>query len=208
MRIISDFHDYYDCLQRYGQDQSLIYNRKRRIVITDGRDWPSERLTPWQGTVSFRIEVVGFCGQIYKSLNAIVYPYKGKIDKRCRSLEEVEELLQANLRPRDLLNLDWASKYWGVGNRIRKYFEQEVSVKYFDEAPIWLIQEGGTKITYNPCLKDIKFYQVVEMQQAYQRLAQYLGSQAQPEKPIPHIDDKTMAQAKGFDKWSFRKEPS
>jgi hypothetical protein len=30
---------------------------------------------------------------------------------------------------------------------------------------------------------------------------------ASPEKPIPKIDDKTMAQAKGFDKFSFRKPP-
>ena len=29
MRIISDFHDYYDSAQQFGQDQSIIYHRKQ-----------------------------------------------------------------------------------------------------------------------------------------------------------------------------------
>jgi len=33
MRIISNFHDYYDCGQRYGQDLSLIYLRNPRVDV-------------------------------------------------------------------------------------------------------------------------------------------------------------------------------
>ncbi len=32
MRIISDFHDYYDAVQKVAQDRSVIYLRKRREV--------------------------------------------------------------------------------------------------------------------------------------------------------------------------------
>jgi hypothetical protein len=32
MRILSDFHDYYDAVQATGQDQTLIYSRKREEV--------------------------------------------------------------------------------------------------------------------------------------------------------------------------------
>ena len=35
----------------------------------------------------------------------------------------------------------------------------------------------------------------------------FISNLAVPLKPIPKIDDKTMAEIKGFDKWSFRKEP-
>lgn len=62
-------------------------------------------------------------------------------------------------------------------------------------------------VTHNGRLKDLEFYRLVDPYTAFQEIAMFLGGMASPEKPIPKIDDKTMAQAKGFNKWSFRKEP-
>jgi hypothetical protein len=63
-------------------------------------------------------------------------------------------------------------------------------------------------IVLNPCLKDYGFYRIFEPYQAFQEIAMFLGNMAEPRKEIPEIDDTTMAEAKGFDKYSFRKEPT
>jgi hypothetical protein len=63
-------------------------------------------------------------------------------------------------------------------------------------------------VTYDACLKDFEFYRVKDAPTAYQEVAMWLGNQADPGKTIPEIDDVTMAEAKGFDKWSFRKQSS
>jgi hypothetical protein len=59
----------------------------------------------------------------------------------------------------------------------------------------------------NAWLAPVEFYRVMPVEQAYQELSMYLGGLASAEKPIPEIDDVTMAGAKGFDKHSFRKDP-
>lgn len=58
----------------------------------------------------------------------------------------------------------------------------------------------------NPNLTNVEFFRVVPAPQAYQAIRQWLSNQASPERPIPKIDDVTMAEAKGFDQFSFRKE--
>jgi hypothetical protein len=63
-------------------------------------------------------------------------------------------------------------------------------------------------MAWNACLKDLEFFRIVDPYTAFQEIAMFLGGLAVPLKPIPHVDDKTMVEAKGFDKkWSFRKEP-
>lgn len=63
-------------------------------------------------------------------------------------------------------------------------------------------------ITYNAELKPYEFYRVHDAYQTYQQVRMWLANQAVPMKPIPVPDDKTMAEIKGFDKHSFRKDPS
>jgi hypothetical protein len=71
-----------------------------------------------------------------------------------------------------------------------------------------VVNEYEGKITYNGCLKPFEFYRVFDPYLAFQEIAMWLGNQAVPIKPIPKIDDVTMAEIKGFDKFSFRKDPS
>ena len=52
------------------------------------------------------------------------------------------------------------------------------------------------------------FYRVFDTYTAAQEVEMYVGSKASPEKTIPAIADKVMASAKGFDKYSFRKDKS
>lgn len=59
------------------------------------------------------------------------------------------------------------------------------------------------------CLKDYEFFRLKDPYTDFQEIQMYLGSVlSNNQEKIPKIDDKTLAQAKGFDKWSFRKEPS
>jgi hypothetical protein len=57
-------------------------------------------------------------------------------------------------------------------------------------------------------LKDFEFYRKIDTYTAFQELAMFWGGLAQPNRPIPDVTDKDMVTAKGFNKWSFRKEPT
>lgn len=95
--------------------------------------------------------------------------------------------------------------------------------KHFEVAPIFVIvtEDGWSRpysiprsntfdqvrhIIYNPRLSDFNFAKMMDPYTTYQELNIYLSNIAVPIKPIPHIDDVTMAEIKGFDKTSFRKE--
>ena len=88
--------------------------------------------------------------------------------------------------------------------------------KWFDKhrSPVFVAQHGlndskyGGKVTYNAQLKPFEFYRVFDPYQAFQEISMWMGNQAVPIKPIPELDDITMAEIKGFDKYSFRKDPT
>lgn len=64
------------------------------------------------------------------------------------------------------------------------------------------------KIVYDGKIGQFDFARIFDPYQAYQEIAMFLGGLAVPLKPIPTIDDSTMLEIKGFDKYSFRKDPS
>ena len=66
MRIISDFHDYYDCVQKMGQDLNTVYIRKRKEVNLDMFPFSNflNKFRGWEGIYP-KIYIVGFCGKIY-----------------------------------------------------------------------------------------------------------------------------------------------
>lgn len=63
-------------------------------------------------------------------------------------------------------------------------------------------------LNYNATLSEIDFIRVIDPYTAFQEIQMFLGGMAQPEKPIPAIPDEVMAEIKGFDRFSFRKDPS
>ena len=64
------------------------------------------------------------------------------------------------------------------------------------------------KIVYDGKIGQFDFARIFDPYQAYQEVSMFLGSLAVPLKPIPTIDDSIMAEIKGFNKYSFRKDPS
>lgn len=63
-------------------------------------------------------------------------------------------------------------------------------------------------IKYNTELRPFDFMRVMDPYTAFQEISMWLGNQAEPRKPIPVLDDITMAEIKGFNKFSFRKDKS
>ena len=76
MRIVSDFHDYYDMVQAAGQDQTLVYLRTRnetKLACNTfpfpifGDVHPGGRYWHYRG-VAVEQFVVGFCGKVHPIL--------------------------------------------------------------------------------------------------------------------------------------------
>lgn len=76
---------------------------------------------------------------------------------------------------------------------------------YFSSPAIKLEKE---KIIINPCLREIKFYKLLNPFQTYQEIDMYIsGILSSPQKEIAEISDKDRISKHGFDGWSFRKKP-
>lgn len=84
MRIISEFHDYYDIGMSEGQDQSLIYQRRS---IVEKSNYPFNIMyNSWHHTnyIKVRPLTIGFCGKLYGLLE-LNTPYSDNCSKKDRS---------------------------------------------------------------------------------------------------------------------------
>jgi len=228
MRIISDFHDYYDAVQATGQDQTLLYLRK--VVEEETKDYPFPiidyyRCWRWFNRLpSPCVEqfIVGFCGKIYPVINYGDNVY-------CHNIEDVDLYMEANYREKVLeeyrhpLKHSRHHRYWDAA-LCRFVFDnwfKEVKAKQNafghiflkHKCPIFIAYCGESRyankrFVYNGKLKDCDFFRVMEPFTAFQEISMFLGGMAMPNRPIPEVSDKDLAAAKGFDKFSFRKDPS
>lgn len=225
MRIISSFKDYYDGVQAHGQDGDLKYIRERKIIererkikaipLSHSRYHDNTFENAW--TYNFSLK---FCDHIYRGLG-IVLKGEGPKEFRVYNFDQIQKLLdEKKLEPNK-----FKSKYrmrfkWRPGDdleKLKKYFaekqraEQYVLNETEMNCPAILyttLDYGRYQITFNPLLKGLDFQPIFDPYQAYQELYMFLANIAEPRKSIPHIDDKTMVEIKGFDKrFSFRKDP-
>lgn len=197
MRIISDYHDYYDCMMKLDQDRSVIYHRNETYKDFSNLIKCSTKHDSYE-QIPYDCGIIGFCGKLYKYFrclnslyNSVYYfNYDDSVIKR------------------KSVNTYYKSQY--------KYFfdrNTEFNFNLFDIAPIWIINHNSyntrhniTRVCFNPeKLANFEFNKVLKADKAYQELLMWHNNLAVPEKQIPKIDDKTMAEAKGFDKFSFRK---
>jgi hypothetical protein len=252
MRISTDFKDYYDVGMSVGQDQTLIYNRYKKVV--EPKKYPFSTFyntyqKKWQNEdgMYVNLHTIGFCGKVYPVFELNVDPpnhgtkwYNSK-DARakrrfCYSLEEIDQYVQ-DFFPKQFEDYATKKKYvkrnsWAWHQR-RYDFEDfyrvteenkvgilKVAEKHFIEnrCPVWYAKQICTgkygldyyknEIVYNGPIKQLEFFRVFDPYTAFMEISMWLGNQAEPRKPIPHISDETMAEIKGFDGWSFRKLPT
>jgi hypothetical protein len=222
MRIKSNFRDYYDSVQQYGQDD-ILYIREPKSFVERGNGGGSSSI------------YIGFAGKIYPIL--CIQP-----DILCFTIDDCDKYYsnKDNVILKGVRNL-----YWNLDERgrfegrhyhhlsraklIRWFANDHIATMSYEQpqidwqtkylptifekykAPIFHIATHDwdhVKITINPCVRKYELYRVLSPYQAYQELLMYLSNQARPIKEPPKIDDRTMVEIKGFDKFSFRKQSS
>lgn len=222
MIIRSDFYDYYDSIQKSGVDHSLQYFRKKEISTIE---FPLPYL---RSNRCFETILIGFCNRFYT-----LCFYKNYIEGTktfISSIEDIDKIVESNLNKRQQ-QAYYNNKYKNfmfcngvfycsfVRKSFIEYFKEleEIKIRPSIElinlfsiynCPIFSIENSNhhQNLTINPKLSDYEFYRILDPYTCYQEISMYLGGLAKPEKEIPYIDDKIMAQAKGFDKYSFRKD--
>lgn len=185
--------------------------------------------------IGIQDNVVGFCGKVYPALR--LWNAKDPGDCVWAHTLEAFDAAVKNLGfDDDKVEMYFESRWTNRARRSslnyrcfpfrrdveKHYFGEEGFGKHRDKheklftenlTPVFLAtyQGGwgseGMMIQYNALLRPVEFFRVFDPYRAYQEIAMYLGNMAFPNKPIPHISDEVMAEAKGFDKFSFRKDP-
>ncbi len=230
MKIQSTFRDYYDCMQAYGQDPMIVYRRTPEAILIKGQPKEPANTRYWWQEKDLPTCVprsVGFCGKWYQYFVIYASGWESKVIDTVYSLEEIDKWIEDNAKK------GWKEDYYGTKpkwdrRRIGLFTRETIvdSIKKFGEytsgddqfirygAPViinheqrWFDNKHFYTTTLNGSLENIKFFKVFEPWQAYQELSMYVGCQLVDRfKKIPKLDDKTMAEIKGFDKYSFRKD--
>jgi hypothetical protein len=207
-----------------GQDLTLVYNRRPREEAL--KKWPFPKIPFgiwWRwGKPYVHQYIIGFCGKIYPVLRISGNGSEGVI---CHSLAEVDEFVDTNYSRkaaeeyRSTLRKVPRTRYWPTYERrdiYAKFFEECVAQQnafgqlFIDNrSPIFVAEYDGRdpKIVFDAPLKSHDFFRIFDTFTAFQEIAMFFGGMAVPLKPIPEISDKDMVGIKGFNKWSFRKEP-
>lgn len=229
MKIVSDFKDYYDCMQRTGIDLDVVYVRRtsvfREIQQPESWQWLHDSRGLYYNTVT-----VGFCGTIYRAV--MFYdasrPAGGKpldhavpakpltgwmwsvpkirdyFDEHGRPLERAFYRQEFEKKMQRLLPVTcpWLYHDWSSKNAKDE--------DLFERAPIILshrTRDNRDQIILNPRLNGLSFQKVLDPAQAYQTLCQWMCNQARPREYIPPVSNSDLIEAKGFDlKYSFRKD--
>lgn len=232
MRIISSYKDYYDGGMSLDQDRDIHYVREKQVkdLGTNPKNMPVWPIRTWGygigNTHHSREWIVGFCNKIYPVFE---FYKKDSVESTfCFTLKDIDDCFKKALCEKQYemwsdSKIKYNSKNWtpfGVYTGRRDYWvklfeefhqiqDKHESLFQENKSPIFHYRCNHRKrnwtLTLNPCLKDIEFYRVIPVYDAYQQLVMFMNNMANPEKAIPAVDDTIMAEIKGFDKHSFRK---
>ncbi|MGD0899843.1 MAG: hypothetical protein ABR915_18575 [Thermoguttaceae bacterium] len=138
MRIVSDFHDYYDTVQATGQDQTVVYLRTRREVGLNRNSFP---FPVFEGTFQYWSHpqagvpivqiVVGFCGKVYPILR-LAHQRKSEPSPNiasCYTLSEVDAFIERHFKQREIETYRSKPRRW----RFAPHWPMEQRREKFDE---------------------------------------------------------------------------
>jgi len=195
MRIISDFKDYYDCMQSSDQDKETILVRKSDEFLYKGNlSIPIPRRQNWE---EYGIDIIGFCNLLF---------IRSRDAKGVASICSLEEYNQS-------INNDRVKRgYWW--DRPRHDFKDDVPRDVF--GPIFHIYEYRISKTDGQSVWSVEkfpnlrlqFPEIIKIlppQQAYQELTKFLYNSSNQGRPVPEMDNETKIALAGFDtEKSFR----
>jgi len=113
-------------------------------------------------------------------------------------------------RKKKLDELD--DKFTWLGHlTVEQYFSScvlsEKIIDYHFDIKIPYIYIDNKKLIYNPVLKDIEFYKVIDSVTAFQEVSMFISGVLGGNSPeMVQLEDKELIQKHGFNKLSFRKE--
>lgn len=232
MYIISKFKDYYDgVVGTMGIDKTLVYERKT-IEIKDNkkmlkefrgfRNWNNIHKNHflnigYADTKSKKYEnnnffIVGFCGKLYLGWK---FEYKVKEWNNRKIIEVIKtDIIYGYENAKKYLKTNfWRSNLNDDVEYVMKYDP----INMFRElnAPIFIYDSDRRSprksdiMIINPILKEWEFYKIIDSFTAFQEISMFIGGVLGiGEKEIIEIEDKYRIAKHGFDKWSFRREPS
>jgi hypothetical protein len=228
MLIVSKFRDYYDSSVGVGIDKTIVYERHekeiecpKKIFDVLNLNWSNNftntyyRLT--NGMENSGYFVIGFCGKLY-----VGYKFTKKIDLYTTETEIIYDEKTA------LEKFDFENKKnrWRKNSERFRAFNDKIksvdTTEWFRELNTPIFVFGNIKeitgrlsptkdiITINPNLKDFMFMKVMDSFTAFQEIQMYISGVLGVNKDGSEIvmTEKEKVMQHGFDKWSFRKEPS
>lgn len=219
MRIVAKRKDYYDCIQAYMQDRSVVYVREP-MEIDKVAYYP--KLFPHYFSIKRGgAYVIGFCGKLYPCIQML--RHEGKpgsmeyIREAMYNIDDLDAYFEKHCS-KEAKREYWneKSKKWANGvNRVsyEKFFNRvnEVSDKFpewFEEkrCPIFSMYFSDYNCTmiYNDMLNQFQFFKVFPPHDAFQNIFMFMSNLAVPQKPMPQISDEMKIATHGFTKDSFR----
>lgn len=223
MRIISPFKDYYDAIQSYYRDD-LKFIREPKFLVQKGNSYSHGLFAPGKHRLYVDTEFIGFCGKVYHVLDVkIGYDKKHSYFYSAESFHKFFKENYEDIYEEYEKNCLHKTVKW-YGNRGNPFHLSKKGIdRIFDPKvtapPKLLLDNLHEPIThyyrnfYNDLQLDIncrlnrlEFFKVFSPQLAYQELYMFFANKASPEKEIPVVSDADLLEAKGFDRFSFRKD--
>jgi hypothetical protein len=186
--------------------------------------------------VWFFFDIIGFCGDIYPLVHITIEQNKGtNKEPNYVSVEEqyfydaktFESYIKEQVDSKGQI-IQESSNYGysyrrklNIITEVKEYFKKDYTkkktlFKHYDvnyfivESSVCMkkkYRQTSVQTTLHPQLKKYKFAKVLAPMEAFQKLSMYLGAKNEA-KEIVEIDDRYLAQGKGFDCYSFKKMPS
>jgi hypothetical protein len=228
MKIISNFHDYYDSCMSYGVDKSIIYLRKEVTIENDKlctKSILSDRYY-MRSVIEVNLVIIGFCGKLYRCAKISRYLKDIEGNNTVLKYEYVYDLGQAKNHLESLrreFKLDEKqfshkkkTHYCEILESIKNIFKKELPNDlngYFHKykVPVFVLEETSLRsykidLKLNPRLFTYKFFKIKDAYQAFQDISMYIsGVLGVGQNPMVDISNNDMIVKKGFDlKTSFR----
>lgn len=232
MRIISDFKDYYDVVQKHGVGEPLYIRKSESVSNKQTKELFALLSHIHRGMISisryFFLAGLGgisygfiiFCGKVYryvkitvehseklyaKSVYGEIYCYD--IDKAMATIREKASGYRSRFDER---TFDEQKKLLETFFSASQAIDAN-KIHAVHNAPIidlWFNYWREEAVT-NPSLREKQFNTVLDPYTAFQELSMYVGGVLPKgsNKVIDIVDDKVKAEKHGFDKHSFRKDP-
>lgn len=230
MRIISNFKDFYDCSQKFGQDQELLYRRYTQELEVRRKDQggyetghpgahPSSDAERYAGQIhgNWDRAYLGFCGKVYPGItwkesystvgngwaSRRVFGFSARVVKDSFEPEELTRKGYVGMTTvEQKIDLLFRSSP-AIDDRLFARLKCPVWIKYYD----WDNEDRDLRafVIKDPCLSDTGFMSIVDPITAYQEISMYLGGVlGNPEPQMVQIADKDQLVKKGFDDMSFK----